>query len=197
MSAAVMAAVSWVTLTKVVARGAPFHCTVLSRTKPLPVAVSVKAAPPAVAVVGDTDVSVGTGLLIENVCAADVPPPGVGVTTLTTALPAAAMSAAVMAAVSWVVLTNVVARGAPFHCTVLPGTKLLPIAVSVKAAPPAAALVGDTDVSVGAGLLPATPVPVTVREMLLPLDVNVTSVVATAATTGVNRMVTVAIAPAP
>src|SRR5919108_337093 len=153
MSAAVIVAVSWVALTTVVERGAPFHCTVLPGTKPLPVAVSVKAAPPAVALVGDTDVSVGMGLLIENVCAAETPPPGTGVTTVTLAVPAAAMSAAVMAAVSWVALTTVVVREAPFHCTVLPGTKPVPVAVSVKAPPPAVALVGDTDVSVGTGLL--------------------------------------------
>src|SRR5919108_53171 len=153
MSAAVMAAVSWVALTPVVERGAPFHCTVLSGTKPLPVAVSVKAAPPAVALVGDSDVSAGTGLVTENVCAVEVPPPGAGVTTVTLAVPAVAMAAAVMTAVSWVALTTVVVRGAPFHCTVLPGTKPVPVAVSVKAAPPAVALVGETVVSVGMGLL--------------------------------------------
>src|SRR5207253_5328227 len=73
-----------------------------------------------------------------------------GLRTVTDAEPAVAMSAAAIVAVSWVALANVVVRAAPFHCRVLPATKLLPLAVSVKAAPPAVAVVGDTDVSTGA-----------------------------------------------
>src|SRR5206468_3255993 len=152
MSAAGIAAVSCVALTKVVVRAAPFHCTVLPVTKPVPVAVSVKAAPPAVAVAGDTDVSVGAGLFTESGCAAEVPPPGVGVTAVTLAVPTAAMSAAVIAAVSWMALTKVVVRVAPFQRTVEPFTNPVPLTVSVKAAPPTVALVGVSPVIVGMGL---------------------------------------------
>src|SRR5206468_457004 len=152
MSAAVIAAVSCVALTKVVVRAAPFHCTVLPVTKPVPVAVSVKAAPPAVALVGDTEVSVGAEVFSENACAAEVPPPGVGVTTVTLAVPAAAMSAAAIAAVSWMGLTKVVVRTAPFQRTVEPLTKPLPLTVSVKARPPAVALAGLKPVTTGRGL---------------------------------------------
>src|SRR6267143_2550975 len=152
MSAAVIAAVSWVALTKVVVRAAPFHCTPEPLMNPVPFTVRVKSAPPKSVLDGDSEEIVGTALLIANVCAAEVPPPGVEVTTVTEAVPVVAMSAAVIAAVSWMALTNVVVRAAPFHCTVLPLTKPLPLTVSVKAAPPAVALVGDTDVSVGAGL---------------------------------------------
>jgi hypothetical protein len=69
-----------------------------------PVTVKVKADPPAVADAGLIVVSTGAGLgaMIVKVCALDVPPPGVGLNTVTEAVPAVAMSAAVMAAVSCV-----------------------------------------------------------------------------------------------
>ena len=57
---------------------------------------------PTAAVLGEIEVSVGAGLFTVNVLAADVPPPGVGVKTVTEAVPALAMSAAVICAVSWV-----------------------------------------------------------------------------------------------
>src|SRR5919108_651931 len=72
-----------------------------------------------------------------------------GLRTVREAEPAAAMSEAGMLAVSRVALTKVVARAAPFHWTVAPETKLVPSAVSVKAAPPAVALFGVSVVSVG------------------------------------------------
>jgi hypothetical protein len=42
--------------------------------------------------------------------------------------------------------------------------------MSVNAGPPAVALVGDSALSVGAGLLAVAPVPLTVAEMLLPFS---------------------------
>src|SRR6266850_1621815 len=197
MSAAVIAAVSWMGLTKVVVRVAPFQRTVEPLRKLAPFTVKVNASPPANALPGDRLLRVGAGLLTGKVCAAEVPPPGAGVTTVTDAVPVAATSAAGIAAVSLVALTKVVVRAAPFHCTVLPATKLLPLAVSVKAALPTVAVVGDTDVSTGAGLVPTRPVPVTPRVMLPPPAVNVTLVAVRRPATGVNRTVTVAVAPAP
>ena len=44
-----------------------------------------------------------------------VPPPGVGLNTVTVAVPAVLMSAAGTVAVSDVLLTNVVVRLTPFH----------------------------------------------------------------------------------
>ena len=70
--------------------------------------------------------------------------------TVTEAVPAAAMSLAGIWAVSWVALTKAVVRAAPFHCTPEPLTKLLPVTVSVKAAPPATALLGESVLNVGA-----------------------------------------------
>src|SRR5262245_64273918 len=88
--------------------------------------------------------------MIVKVSALEVPPPGF--TTLTCAVPAALMSVAGIAAVSWVALTNVVLRAAPFHCTTEPETKLLPLTVSVNAGPPAVALLGARVVRPGAGV---------------------------------------------
>ena len=73
--------------------------------------------------------------------------------TVTVAVPAAAISAAVIAAVSWVALTNVVVLAAPLNFTTDVDTNPVPFTVNVNAAPPAVALVGEIEVSVGAGLL--------------------------------------------
>src|SRR6266404_5372508 len=162
-SAAAMAAVSWVALTKTVVRTAPFQLTVEPLTKPVPVTVSVKAALPADVLVGDRAARVGDELFTVNVCAAEVPPPGAGVTTVTCGVPAVARSDAGIAAVSWVALTKVVVRAAPFQRTLEPLTKLLPFRVRMKAAPPTLVPEGDSAVSVGppalTGRLSAADVP--------------------------------------
>ena len=85
---------------------------------------------------------------------ADVPPPGAGVKTMTCAVPAVAISAAAICAVSWVAETKVVVRLAPFQRTTEPETKLLPPTVRTKAAPPAAAEVGASVPITGKGLPP-------------------------------------------
>jgi hypothetical protein len=142
MSAAVIAAVTWVEETYVVVRFDPFQFTVEPETKPVPFTVSVNPAPPAVAEAGLRPVVVGTGLLIVKVWALEVPPPGAGFTTVTWAVPAVAMSAAVITAVNWVEETYVVARLDPFQFTVEPEAKAVPFTVSVNPAPPAVAEVG-------------------------------------------------------
>ena len=160
MSAAVIAAVNWIADTYVVVRLDPFHCTTEPLMKLLPLTVRVKAEPPAVAEVGLMLVVVGTGLaaaLIVKVCAFEVPPPGAGLNTVTEAVPAVAMSVAVIGAVNWVADTYVVVRLDPFHCTTEPLMKLLPLTVRVKAEPPAVAEVGLMLVVAGTGLL-AVPV---------------------------------------
>jgi len=128
--------------------------TVAPALKPVPVILSVNPAPPTVAVVGATEVSAGPeAVLIVNDKLADEPPPGAGLVTLTVAVPAVAISAAVIAAVNFVVLTNVVVLVAPLNFTSDVDTKPVPLTVKVKAAPPAVALVGEREVAVGAGLL--------------------------------------------
>ena len=72
--------------------------------KLLPVTVRVKAGPPAVAEMGERVVMLGIGLLaglMVKVWAEEVPPPGAGLKTVTEVVPAATMSVAGIAAVSW------------------------------------------------------------------------------------------------
>jgi hypothetical protein len=76
----------------------------------------------------------------------------VGLTTVTEAVPAAAMSLDGTAAVNCVALTYVVVSAVPFHCTTeafAPFTKLVPFTVSVNAAPPTIAEAGTNEEIVG------------------------------------------------
>ena len=93
----------------------------------------------------------GTPPAMSKVTAPDVPPPGVGLNTVTEALPAFCTSEAWMEAVNWVALTKLVARFAPFHRTTELEMKEEPVTVSVKAASPTLALDGETDATLGAG----------------------------------------------
>ena len=154
MSAAGIVATIWVLVTEEGVIGLDPKLTVAPATKPVPVRVNVKAAAPAVAEVGASEVSVGAAAaLIAKDTDADVPPPGAGLVTVTFAVPAVAISAAVTAAVNCVALTNVVVLAAPLNFTTEVDTKPVPFTVRVKAAPPAVALAGEREVSVGAGLL--------------------------------------------
>src|SRR5206468_973849 len=95
----------------------------------------------------------GFGVFMVKVCSLDVPPPGVGLTTVTEAVPAVAMSAAAICAVSWVLLPNVVDRAVPFHWTTAEATKFVPVTVSVKAGSPPVALGGGMELNGGAGVV--------------------------------------------
>jgi hypothetical protein len=92
-------------------------------------------------------------LAIVNVTALDVPPPGLGFTTVIEAVPGVAIRAAVTVAVSCVEDLAVMARAVPFQFTVEVETKFVPFTVKVNCAPPAAAQVGLSEVIVGTGLL--------------------------------------------
>jgi hypothetical protein len=155
MSGAVIAAVTCVALTKVVTRELPLNVTAAPDRKPVPLTVSVKPAPPTVTPAGESEVIVGTGLFTAKGEFADVPPPGAGLVTVTLNVPAVAMSAPVIDAVTFVALTKVVVFAVPLKFTTEEATKLVPFTVRVKAAPPADALVGDSEVIVGTGLLTA------------------------------------------
>ena len=152
MSEAKIAAVICDVLTNVVALLVPLNCTLEPFTKPAPLSVSVNAAEPATAVEGDNELTVGAGLLIVNDAALDVPPEE-GLVTATVAVPAVAISAAVIAAVNCVVLMNVVVLAAPLNFTTDGDTNPVPFTVRVKAAPPAVALAGEREITVGEGLL--------------------------------------------
>ena len=137
MSVAGIAAVNCVEETNVVVRFDPFQRTTELATKRLPLTVSVNAVPPAVRDDGLRLVVLGTGLLIVNVRELEVPPPGLGVNTVTWAVPATAISEAGIEAVNRVEETNVVVRSVPLQRTTELFTKPLPLTVSVNAAPPA------------------------------------------------------------
>jgi len=154
MSAAVIAACKLVLETKVVVRALPFHWTVDEEIKLEPVTVNVNPAVPETTAFGFKEVTTGAGLPTLKVNALEVPPLGAGVETVTIAVLAVAMSAALIAACKLVLETKVVVRALPFHWTVEEEIKLEPVTVSVNAAPPAVAELGfsDPDASEGVGL---------------------------------------------
>ena len=138
-------------LTKVVVRAAPFQVTTELETKPLPLTVTVEPPLMVVTVLAEIPEICGAGLLIVNVAALEVPPPGAGFTTTTCAVPALAKSAAVTATCNWVELTNVVVRLAWFHWATELSIKPLPFTVTVVAAAPAIALEGVRELTIGIG----------------------------------------------
>jgi hypothetical protein len=75
----------------------------------------------------------------------ELPPPAAGLTTVTDAVAAVAMSEAEMLAVNCELLTKVVVRGLPFQLTIESETNPLPVTVRVKPAPPGAAVSGTND----------------------------------------------------
>jgi hypothetical protein len=81
------------------------------------------------------------------------PPPGDGVDTLTETEPAEAISGAEICAWSWVLEVTVVVRGLPYQTTAEDETKFVPVTEREKAALPAVAEEGLSEVIVGAGLL--------------------------------------------
>jgi hypothetical protein len=151
MAVAGIVAVTSVVLTNVVVAAVPLKLTAEPLTKPVPVTVSVNAAPPAVALEGESDVIVGAGLFTVKFDAVEVPPPGAGLVTVTGNVPAVAMAVAGIAAVTCVELTNVVVAAVPLKFTTEVLMKPVPFTVRVKAAPPAVALEGDSEVMVGTG----------------------------------------------
>jgi len=153
MSVAVMLAVSCVEDTKVVVRLEPFQRTTEVVTKFVPVTVRVKAGPPAMADVGLIPVVVGRGFMMVKDCPFDVPPPGVGLKTVTVRVAPAAMSVAEIVAFNSVGETYVVGRFAPFHRTTEVATKFVPFTVRVKPGLPAVVEVGLSPVVVGTGFL--------------------------------------------
>ena len=109
-------------------------------------------------------VTVGNGLLITSVEAAEVPPPGVGFVTVMEAEPAAAISAARIVAVTWLPLLSVVARGLPLKFTTDVEIKFVPLTIRENVAPPAVVALGTNEVIVGTGFPPPVPVSVKVTE---------------------------------
>src|SRR5262249_28390881 len=108
---------------------------------------------PAEALLGDSPLSEGSGftLLMVTVRALEVPPPGAGLNTVTCAEPCEPMSAEVIAACNCVLLTKLVLRLLPFHCTTEPVMKFPPFTVSVYPGLPAETALGDRLLREGTG----------------------------------------------
>jgi hypothetical protein len=94
-------------LINVVASAVPFHCTTELELRFVPYTPMVLACVPIKNWVGETDVIAGVGVGVDtvSVAAAEVPPPGVALTAVTTSFPAAAWSATVSWKLTWVLLT--------------------------------------------------------------------------------------------
>jgi hypothetical protein len=153
-SEAEMGAVSCVELTKVVGRLPPFHCTVETETKPVPITVNVNAASPALTLEGFSVEIAGaglTGVLMVNKTALELPPPGEGLNTVTLAVPALAMSLPNTCAETRALDMKVVARSDPFHRTTELETKLEPSTTRVKPEPPAGVFAGAIALIEGVG----------------------------------------------
>src|SRR5262245_49250357 len=95
----------------------------------VPLTVSVKAAWPAVTVLGFSAVMAGAALMVK---VAGPESALFGPLTLTVAVPAGVIKLAGTAAVNWVALPYVVVRSEPFHVTVIWLVKLVPLTVRVK-----------------------------------------------------------------
>src|ERR1035437_2150627 len=153
MFAAGTVALSWDAETYVVVRLVPFHLTTDDEIKLFPVTAKVKEELPDATDEGLIDSATGRGLLLEvivKVSPEEVPPPGVGLNTVTVAVPPEAMLAAGTVAVTLIAETYVVVRLVPFHLTTDDEMKLLPFTVKVNEA---AAEEGLKDVAAGIGLL--------------------------------------------
>ncbi len=146
-----MEAVSIVLLEKVVVRADPFQFTTEVVTKPEPFTVSVKAKPPAVALLGEIELIAGTGFLMVNRSEFDLALPGPGFLTTTGTLPAVVRSVAKICAVTLTLLTKFVTRAELFHLTTAPFTKFEPFTVRVKPAEPTVLLEGESEVMIGTG----------------------------------------------
>jgi hypothetical protein len=97
------------------------------------------------------EASFGGARMIEKAIAFDIPPPGAGLNTVTSAVPALSMSLAEMEAVNWLSLRNVVVRSDPFHRTTLQGKKFEPFTCREKPDPPADALEGKSEPKMAVG----------------------------------------------
>jgi len=84
ISLARICAVNWVALTNAVVRAAPLKWTTELLSKFMPLTVNVNAGSPAVLLVADKVLIAGTGWLTVKICGCiDVPPPGMGLVTVT------------------------------------------------------------------------------------------------------------------
>ena len=100
-----------------------------------------------------------------NVCAPEVPPPGVGLKTVIDALVATVRSDEGIVAAMLIAVTDVVASAVPFHWGTDELTKLVPVMVTAVLPLPGATSAGLMLEVVGMGLFPAVTVNVCAPEV--------------------------------
>src|SRR5271156_5919210 len=160
MSVARICAEILVALDVLVERGLPFHSSTESDVKFVPVTISVKFPPPATDVAGETEVIVGAASLTTKFTAPDVALPAPELATVMANVPALVRSVAGICARSAELLTKVVGRILPFHCTVEVDVKFAPSTFIVNAGPPCTPVAGEM------AQIKGTPVPETANETL-------------------------------
>ncbi len=141
-------AVNCVALTKVVGNCEPLNCTTAPGANPLPFTVNVKDGCPAypldglseLIVVGCDKPFTGKTILLE---------PRLFAATMMGNFPGAVIRLAGTKAVIWVGLTNFVCNGELFQYATVPDVNPVPFTVNVKSAPPAFALAGLSELTVG------------------------------------------------
>src|ERR1700733_10892746 len=198
MSCAVSCAVSWVELTNAVVRGLPFQATTdpekggcggtvglgmfaLPAIKFEPFTVRVNAAPFGLAVAGlrleISGVLVCVGNTVNGAALMVIPPPGSGLETVTSAVPAVATSEArTVMAICPVFIFTAAERAEPFQNAVEvpvdPAMKPVPAMNIVKDWLPAVTLDGKSPVMTGVGLgwPGATGLPLLELQMFVGID---------------------------
>ena len=120
-------------------------------TKLAPLTDKAKGSAAAAMLEGLMAEMVGESAATGNSREVEVPPPGSGLNTKTTAVPSLSTSAAKMPAFNCVELTNVVLRACPPKNTVDPATKFAPFTCKVKAVSFAIAEDGESEEIMGTG----------------------------------------------
>lgn len=98
----------------------------------------------------------GAGFNTVKSTAFEVPPPGLGVTTVTGKTPALASWAEGIAAVNWVELSKFVVSEVPLSVTVDCWAKPVPVNVSVVSPLPAMTVEGEIELRAGTGFVIVT-----------------------------------------
>jgi len=149
------AALSCVADTNVVVNAEPFHKALSPLTKLPPFIVNVNDPPPAKAVVGEMEIKDGVGAVMLKPSEFEVTPPGA--CTATEADPGVESKLEGTVALNCVADPKVVLSAEPFHRTVSPLTKLLPVTVNAKVVPPATAVAGEMEFKDGVGAVMLKP----------------------------------------
>lgn len=131
--------------------GVPLKFTTELATKLAPLTDKAKGSAAAAMLEGLMAEMVGESAATGNSREVEVPPPGSGLNTKTTAVPSLSTSAAKMPAFNSVELTNVVLRACPPKNTVDPVTKFTPFTCKVKAVSFAIAEDGESEEIMGTG----------------------------------------------